>query len=632
MKQILNQEQKMYLILYLASGMRDECAGKEEQKADYQISSRIYANAFASLVQCGIQPVCNVKDGVPFLSIELEGNLYGCPARTVKNIMKAEFSLIEKKLPDIVPLLKEEEARLAAESKKGKQRRKQNVSANVVQETGSLSENRGTKEHGQGPEKLSNPEKPGGQMSTFTEKLIADAGQEKSAEQLEPSSDMVNNGNGEAETEIETDSKEEQMGDKAEELAGALASDVPCDAGGTDCPMDVVPDVTIAKESTDQLEAAAAGISTNVSNTADANVQMIEALQELSTEAGGGTMVPDTSAEGQSQLAATRTKVQEGNGPEQQQETPDIPEPIAGQEGWEDTTEEAAPAAHAFQKKQRQEGAPAAMPMPDDKDNRATPVPDPAPTAKTPLGMFSRFLPKNKKQEVVNAVPAARPVQENTGAAPDVIPQAGEEMHGERICHTHYVMLRKTYGTQVTGPYTIQIWPTEVIEMHPERIPSAIFVRVQAPNGTVICKVNEGRAKYIVLEIDNKQFNVFGFWEAGGFISEVAAINKTASIYTMSEEVETECPRQVSDAFLDQFRLREPHRPEFFVVPIGNVIQDEGNVSIAAFIRVKDKNYPVSARGGGNTLRFTYENQLSEISGRWENGKFVFTIRAVEQG
>ncbi len=498
MSKILKPEQKMYLILCLASGMRDECAGKDELKADYQIASRIYANAFASLIRYGIPPVSEVRDGVAFLTMELEGCAYGCPARTVKNIMKTEFASVEEKLPEIVPLIREEEYRLAAESKNGKRRRKE-ASGDAVREA------------------------------------------------LKPAPAIV-------------DIKPVEQGS----VAGLPQEPAP--------------------------------VNTDRDTPADTAAEPSVPFQDPAPE-------PPETMEKQEMGKARGTA-----------------------------------AAHMFRKKQSQAGEPVAPPAPDIQEaepplqaagKAAAAVPNAAP--KNPLGRFSRFLPKGRKQEILNAVPAVQSQQEEAVSVPDVIPQAGEEIHGERICHTHYVMLRKTYGTQVTGPYTIQVWPTEVIGMHPERTPSAIFVRAQAPNGTVVCRVNEGHAKYIVLEIDNKQFNVFGFWEAGGFISEVTAINKTASIYTISEEVEQECPEPVSDAFLDQFRSREPHRPEFFVVPVGNVIQGEEPVPIAAFIRVKDKNYPVSSKGKGNTLRFTYENQLSEISGWWENGKFTFAIRAVEQ-
>ena len=67
------------------------------------------------------------------------------------------------------------------------------------------------------------------------------------------------------------------------------------------------------------------------------------------------------------------------------------------------------------------------------------------------------------------------------------------------------------------------------------------------------------------------------------------------------------------------------------MVQVDHVSHGEDTVPIAAFIRVKDKNYVISSRGKGNTLLFTYENQLSEISGRWKDGKFLFEVCAVDQ-
>ena len=301
-------------------------------------------------------------------------------------------------------------------------------------------------------------------------------------------------------------------------------------------------------------------------------------------------------------------------------------------------TQLALTAPHVFRKKEKREAEPPAVKEAGKPGGSPAGIAGSAGGAvqaepeRRPMGVLSRFLPKGKKQEVRNTVQAApEPETPTESAEPDVIPQIMEETLGERICHTHYVMLKKTYGTQVVGPYMIQVWPTEVIEMHPDKVPSAIFVRAKAPNGTVICKTGDGHIKYVVLEIDRKQFNVFGFWENGSFITEVVMINTTASMYTMNEEVEKECPEQVSDAFLDQFRSREPRRPEFFVVPVENVSHGEPFVPIAAFARVGNKNYVISNKGKGNALRFTYANELSEISGRWEDGKFAFTIHAVEQ-
>lgn len=436
MERILKPLQKMYIILCLAESMKDECTGKEELKSDYQIHSRIYANAFASMIRYGTQLACETRDRMVFLTMELEERIFSCPARTIKNIMKVDFASVEEKLPEIMPLIREEEASLLTESKNSRKQKKQENAENTTEQ--------------------------------FKAKPVPHVFKRKQ---------VLETLNGESQTRVVPDAEPEKSAMKADRLAGTIAD-------------------TVVKSSFDR---------------------------------------------------------------------------------------------------------------------------------------FSRFLPKNKKQKVLDTMPSLQPKQMETETVPNVIAHVDEEKHGERICHTHYVMLKKTYGTQVTDPYVIQIWPTEVIEMCSDRMPSAIFVRAQAPNGTVISKVNEGCTKYIVLNIDNKQFNVFGYWEAGKFVTEISPINKTASIYTMIEEVEQECPEQVSDLFLDQFRSREPHHPEFFVMPIENNIPNRGTVPIAAFIRIKDKNYLVNSKGNKNTLRFTYEGQLSEISGWWEDGRFVFAVRAVEE-
>jgi len=132
MKRILKLEQKTYLILGLAMDMRDECAGKEELKADYQIAARIYSNAFANMIRYGFPPSCEARDGMAFLTMELEGCTYSCPARTVKNILKSEFAIVEESVPEAAAMVAEEEARIAAESK-NKKREKQDATVETGQ-------------------------------------------------------------------------------------------------------------------------------------------------------------------------------------------------------------------------------------------------------------------------------------------------------------------------------------------------------------------------------------------------------------------------------------------------------------------------------------------------------------------
>lgn len=607
MESILKPEQRMYLILSLVSDLRDRYAGKEEQKTDYQIASRIYANAFTNMLRYGQQPLCEERDGVAFLALELEGSTYRCPARTVKNIMRSEFATVEEALPEIVPLLEAEEERLAEGQKGRKRRGKGNAAGNGTQKVAQ------PVDAGQGPaEKPSDgavPKAGVGDTKPQDPKELSEAGagsDVKAAVTAPKAQDIP------AVSEPVQGPIESVQGPMGEPVQESMSEFLPKQA----------------KERHVQklaLKAASGAVTEKIGgegheegkglSTGPAPGLLPKAGDGLDQEPAGPVWSPAPSGEAVS-------------GPAKE----DIPaQPVKPGPVLEPEPSVQKPTMHVFQKKEKLE-APAVQ----EGIKPASPVSAPAlvhagPERK-PMGMLSRFLPKGKKQDIKNAMPAAQePEAPAESTEPDVIPQAVDEALGEWICHTHYVMIKKTYGTQTFGPYVIQVWPTEVVEMHPDKVPSSIFVRAKAPNGSVIYKTGDRRTKYITLEIDRKQFNVFGFWKHGAFVTEVVTINTTASMYTMTEEVEQECPEQVSDTFLDQFRSSEPGKPEFFVVPVENVNHGEPFVPIAAFARVGDKNYVISNKGAGNTLRFTYANELSEISGQWEDGKFAFTIRAVEQ-
>lgn len=670
---ILKPEQRMYLILSLVSDLRDGYAGKEDRKTDYQIASRIYANAFANLIRYGCQPSYEERYGVAFLTLGLEGRIYSCPARTVKNIMKSEFATVEEKLSEILPLLEAEENRIAEAQKSRKRRGKAKAAEDGAQETPQP-----VKEDAAQGQPAEAAGKAAQDRMQERKDAAAQAAIEKAAQKPLPKSPVA---------AAKTNVKE------AEAPATPEVPDIPTIPAVSAMPdgKDAAPEHS-AKPDADTGAAKAtpaepaqepvtAGEDTGshedgpeqFPDPAPGPLHKAAAegpVREPSTDSGAGTLADEgkagtvkdgASKEPETAEAEAAPATQEGPGSGKLPEATEVPgagEELKGK-GLAETSgshegdpqnekdvpiEEAgashpaqpAPAApHVFRKKEKTEAEPPAAKEKEKRDKSPAEAASSAVHAgpeRRPMGVLSRFLPKGKKQEVRNAVQAApEPEAPAESAEPDVIPQIMEETPGERICHTHYVMLKKTYGTQVTGPYMIQVWPTEVIEMHPDKVPSAIFVRAKAPNGTVICKTGDGHIKYVVLEIDRKQFNVFGFWENGAFVTEVVMINTTASMYTMNEEVEKECPEQVSDAFLDQFRSREPRRPEFFVVPTENVSHGEPFVPIAAFARVGDRNYVISNKEEGNTLRFTYANELSEISGRWKDGKFVFTIRAVEQ-
>lgn len=673
MESILKPEQRMYLILSLVSDLRDRYVGKEDWKTDYQIASRIYANAFVNLIRYGHQSSYEERDGVAFLTLGLDGRTYSCPARTVKNIMRSEFAAVEEKLPEILPLLEAEESRIAEEQKSRKRRRK----AKTAEDGAHGTPQPGTRDATQGQ-----PAETAGKVAQDIRRECKDATAQAAAQKPPiaaartdvkaaeapdtpkvpdipaiPAVPAMPDGKDAAPEHpakpgVDTGAAKATTEEPAKELVTQGAAQEPSAAGEDAGSHEDGPD----QASGPLHKATVKNPAQKSSADRRANAPMEEGkagtakdeAQKGSERAGAEAAPVTQEGPGSGKLPEATRVLGTGEEPKGMEsvETSGSYEGDDGDGGDNPSKEAGAPqptqlaltAPHVFRKKEKREAEPPAVKEAGKPGGSPAGIAGSAGGAvqaepeRRPMGVLSRFLPKGKKQEVRNTVQAApEPETPTESAEPDVIPQIMEETLGERICHTHYVMLKKTYGTQVVGPYMIQVWPTEVIEMHPDKVPSAIFVRAKAPNGTVICKTGDGHIKYVVLEIDRKQFNVFGFWENGSFITEVVMINTTASMYTMNEEVEKECPEQVSDAFLDQFRSREPRRPEFFVVPVENVSHGEPFVPIAAFARVGNKNYVISNKGKGNALRFTYANELSEISGRWEDGKFAFTIHAVEQ-
>lgn len=99
----------MYIVLNMISDIKDSVSGKEDAKIDYQIASRIYNNAFSSMVLHGYEPVMTMKDEIAILSMEFEGKTYECPARTVKNNLKSEFYKLEEKIEGLKEAIQEED-------------------------------------------------------------------------------------------------------------------------------------------------------------------------------------------------------------------------------------------------------------------------------------------------------------------------------------------------------------------------------------------------------------------------------------------------------------------------------------------------------------------------------------------
>lgn len=267
------------------------------------------------------------------------------------------------------------------------------------------------------------------------------------------------------------------------------------------------------------------------------------------------------------------------------------------------------------------------------KEEKKPDVPH-APTKKKGIGgLFGKFLPKNSTHESAETEPTVgQPKEPATKNDVRDDSEFSDELPGVTLCHTHIIKLKKTFGNAVSDDYVFYIWPIEVIEMYPDRIPSAIFVYAKSPNGTVVQKVSDAKIKYVSITLDEKQFNIFGVWQNGKFQTEVALINKTASVYSKIEVIKVDDPDIAYDSMLDPFRsAKENRKPEYFIVPLTKTNRGQENVAIAAFARVNDKNYVISTPGKAtNSLLVTSANITSQITGRWADQQFTFDIQTVE--
>ena len=279
-----------------------------------------------------------------------------------------------------------------------------------------------------------------------------------------------------------------------------------------------------------------------------------------------------------------------------------------------------------------EEPAPESVP----EENPDTEVPQPAHSKKRGGigGIFGRFMPKNSAQEpsTEQAVPEAAK-QPATLYDTQEESDFSDDTPGITLCHTHLIKLKKTFGNAASDPYVFYIWPTEVIEMYPDRMPTSIFVYAKSPYGTIVQRVSDLKIKYVSITMDGKQFTVFGSWQNGRFETEVALINKTASVYNKIEVIRQNDPDIAEDAMLDPFRsAKENRKPEYFIVPLYGTNRGQSNVPIAAFARVNDKNYVIEAAGKEkNSLLVSAANITSEITGRWEDGTFHYEIRQLDQ-
>ena len=282
-------------------------------------------------------------------------------------------------------------------------------------------------------------------------------------------------------------------------------------------------------------------------------------------------------------------------------------------------------------------------PEPAAEEPTLTPAKEPDMEAQQPVhnkkkggigGLFGRFMPKNSTQESVQEQDAPEAARQ-PATLYDIREESefSDETPGITLCHTHLIKLKKTFGNAVSDPYVFYIWPTEVIEMYPERIPTSIFVYAKSPYGTIVQKVSDQKIKYIPITMDGKQFTIYGSWQNGRFETEVALINKTASVYSKVEVVRQNDPDIAEDAMLDPFRsAKENRKPEYFIVPLYGTNRGQDNVPIAAFARVNDKNYVIDSPGKEeNSLLVSTANITSEITGRWEDGAFHYEIHQLDQ-
>lgn len=242
-------------------------------------------------------------------------------------------------------------------------------------------------------------------------------------------------------------------------------------------------------------------------------------------------------------------------------------------------------------------------------------------------------------ETVKNEVPA------KTGNAPVVTPesdvQTKEEYQaeleavkiesynhdgGKIFTHIHQVVLKKQFGNSSTGPYRFIFWPLRIIEMQSKKTWADFLIHVTDQNGneTVLC--TDGAYKELIVKVDGKEFNVYATWTNGVFDSHVSLYGKTASIYTIEEEVYREEPEEDEhDSFLDQFRLERKGQPKHFIVPFKNNNRGELNIPIVGCVELGGKRYPLERREE-NTLRYRYNGSDKIIRGHWEKGVFQFSV------
>lgn len=197
---------------------------------------------------------------------------------------------------------------------------------------------------------------------------------------------------------------------------------------------------------------------------------------------------------------------------------------------------------------------------------------------------------------------------------------------GNIFTHVHKVTLKKQFGNNSVGPYRFIFWPMYIVEMQSKKTWADFLVHVTDQNGNEILLCTDGVYKELIVKVDGKELNVYATWTNGVFESHISPYGKTASIFTIEDEVIKEAPEEAEhDSFLDQFRLERKGQPKHFIVPFKNNNRGELNIPIVGCVELGGKRYPLERREE-NTLRYRYHGSDKIIRGHWEKGVFKFIV------
>lgn len=198
--------------------------------------------------------------------------------------------------------------------------------------------------------------------------------------------------------------------------------------------------------------------------------------------------------------------------------------------------------------------------------------------------------------------------------------------------HMHRVTLQKMYGSSVSGPYRFVLWPTIFVEKVSGKVFADFLLHVTDPNGNEYVHCTDENCKEISVNVDGREFNVFGTWVNGELETHVTLRGKTASMFTIEDDVHIMMPKEaIDDNFFEQFRLERKGQPKHFIVPFKDNNRGERMIPIIGYVEVNRKKYPLERREG-NTLRYKISgNGEKIISGHWEENRFIFTVDAANR-